>query len=95
VLAALENQPYDLIFMDVEMPEMDGLEATREIRCRDRQPRIIAMTAHVLDDDREQCFAAGMDDFISKPISVPAVVAAIERWGPRPAAGADRPAPEP
>ncbi|MCP4664629.1 MAG: response regulator [bacterium] len=92
VLAALERQPYDLIFMDIEMPEMDGLEATREIlrRWSPGRPRIIAMTAHVLDDDREQCLAAGMDDFIGKPISVPKVVAAIERWGPQATTGADR-----
>ncbi|MCP4663565.1 MAG: response regulator, partial [bacterium] len=83
-LAAFERQPYDLIFMDVEMPEMDGLEATREILRRvrmGRRPRIVAMTAHVLRGDRERCLAAGMDDYISKPISIPELAAAVERWG--------------
>ncbi|MCP4663564.1 MAG: response regulator [bacterium] len=83
-LAACERQPYDLIFMDVEMPKMDGLEATREILRRapeGRRPRVVAMTAHVLRGDREQCLAAGMDDYVSKPISIPEFVAAVERWG--------------
>ncbi|MCP4658228.1 MAG: response regulator, partial [bacterium] len=85
-LTACKRQPYDLIFMDVEMPEMDGLEATREILRRapaGRRPRIVAMTAHVLHGDRERCLAAGMDDYIGKPISIPEVVAAVERWGPQ------------
>ncbi len=83
VLAALARQSYDLIFMDIQMPEMDGFEATREIRRSSAgpQPRIIAMTAHAFREDREESLAVGMDDYLSKPISTPAVVAAIEHWG--------------
>jgi CheY-like chemotaxis protein/HPt (histidine-containing phosphotransfer) domain-containing protein len=85
VLQALERQPYDVVLMDVQMPEMDGLEATRHIRQLDpagfNQPRIIAMTANAMQGDREACLAAGMDDYISKPIKVPELQAALERWG--------------
>jgi CheY-like chemotaxis protein len=81
-IAALERRPYDLVFMDVQMPGMDGLEATREIIRRSvRRPRIVAMTAHALSGDRETCLEAGMDDFIAKPVQISQVRAAIERWG--------------
>jgi len=83
---ALERQPYDLVLMDVQMPEMDGFEASREIRRRwhrDRGPRIIAMTANVMQGDRELCIAAGMDDYLGKPIRVEQLVTAIERSAPR------------
>lgn len=73
VLEALKRQPYDLILMDVQMPEMDGLETTRRIRqgeCPVDQPWIIAMTANAMRGDREQCLAAGMDDYISKPVHI-------------------------
>jgi signal transduction histidine kinase/CheY-like chemotaxis protein/HPt (histidine-containing phosphotransfer) domain-containing protein len=82
VLLSLERQPYDVVFMDVHMPEMDGLEATRRIR-RDlpaeAQPRIIAMTASALREDREICLAAGMEDYISKPVQVSELVAALSK----------------
>jgi GAF domain-containing protein/CheY-like chemotaxis protein len=80
-VAAINRQRYDVIFMDVQMPEMDGLEATREIRKLQNvtQPRIIAMTANAMQGDREMCLAAGMDDYMSKPIRIDELVMAIVR----------------
>ena len=69
VLQALERQPYDLILMDVQMPEMDGLVTSKKIRAHwSNGPKIIAMTAYALEGDREKCLDAGMDDYISKPV---------------------------
>jgi PAS domain S-box-containing protein len=96
VLEALKRQNYDVVLMDLQMPEMDGLEATRRIiqdwpdlSEHDRigssknggrqRPRIIAMTANAMHGDRETCLAAGMDDYISKPISIEELVAALKR----------------
>ncbi len=76
VLDALRRQPYDVVLMDVQMPELDGLETSRRIRAEfpaERQPRIVAMTANVRQSDREQCLAAGMDDFLGKPVRVEAL----------------------
>ncbi len=81
-VAAIERQPYDLVLMDVQMPEMDGFEASREITRRwpvGGRPRIVAMTANAMQGDRELCLAAGMDDYMSKPIRVEELVVALER----------------
>src|ERR1043165_592381 len=76
---SIERQIYDVILMDVQMPEMDGLDATREIRklVNAAQPHIIAMTANAMEGDRELCLAAGMNDYISKPIRVNELVEAL------------------
>ena len=85
VIDALKRQKYDIIFMDVQMPEMDGLEATNMILKIwphvDTRPKIIAMTANAMEGDKESCIKAGMDDYISKPISVEDVQEALIRWG--------------
>jgi CheY-like chemotaxis protein len=82
VLDALRQQDFDLVFMDVQMPEMDGLDATRQIRRgwpADRAPRIVAMTAGAFEADQQRCLDAGMDDYVSKPIRVGQLRAALER----------------
>jgi len=81
-LQSLEANPYDLVLLDVQMPEMDGFEATRQIRARvpvERQPKIIALTANAMQGDRELCVAAGMDDYISKPVKMHEISSAIRR----------------
>ncbi len=87
-LYALASLPYDLVLMDVQMPEMDGLEATRQIRdprsaVRNHRIPIIAMTAHAMQSDRDRCAAVGMDDYVSKPVSPQALADALEKWLPR------------
>jgi len=83
VLAALQSRPYDIVLMDVQMPEMDGLETTRRIRQAapgvPAYPWIIALTANALPEDRELCLAAGMNDYLSKPIKPVELAAALER----------------
>jgi signal transduction histidine kinase/HPt (histidine-containing phosphotransfer) domain-containing protein len=85
VIKALEAKPYDLLFLDVQMPEMDGLDCARHI-CqrwtRDKRPVIIAMTGNALMGDREKCLTAGMDDYISKPVRIADLQTSLERWGP-------------
>ena len=80
VLAALKSRSYDIVLMDVQMPEMDGLEAARLIRSEKvDQPYIIAMTAHAMKGDREVCLEAGMNDYVSKPVRMEELRAAILR----------------
>ena len=80
-LEAASREQYDLILMDVQMPEMDGMEATQLIRQQLKlQPVIIAATANAMQEDRESCIAAGMDDYISKPLELEALVKMIEKW---------------
>jgi CheY-like chemotaxis protein len=78
-IESVERQIYDVILMDVQMPEMDGLEATRQIIAKwpDTHPRVIGLTANAMQGDRELCIAAGMDDYISKPIRVNELVEAL------------------
>jgi CheY-like chemotaxis protein/HPt (histidine-containing phosphotransfer) domain-containing protein len=101
-LAAIDSGVFDLIFMDVMMPEMDGLEATRQIRLRQKDRRahpnykspliIVAMTASAMPGDKEKCLEAGMDDYLSKPVRPEEVRAVIERWGEKAALDAANPA---
>jgi CheY-like chemotaxis protein/signal transduction histidine kinase len=82
VLEMIGQDYYDVILMDIQMPEMDGLEATRMIRtCLEVQPVIIAMTANVMQGDRDQCMQAGMDDYLSKPIDMKELLNQLEKWG--------------
>ena len=81
VVEALKRRPYDLIFMDVRMPEMDGLKATQEIRrlWPTNGPKIIAITAYALSGDREKCLEAGMDDYIAKPVQKAELAEVLKR----------------
>ena len=84
-IEAVQRQSYDVVLMDVQMPEMDGLEATRRIRARhsgrseESQPHIIALTANAMKEDQEKCLAAGMDDYVSKPVRVEELVGALSK----------------
>ena len=72
--------PYDVVFMDLQMPELDGIDATRQIIAEHpahRRPRIVALTANAFDEDRELCLEAGMDDYISKPLKTETLEAAL------------------
>jgi len=81
VLEVVSHEKFDLILMDVEMPEMDGLEATRMIRlCLEFQPIIIAMTANAMQGDREICMQSGMNDYLSKPVELEELVGILEKW---------------
>jgi signal transduction histidine kinase/ActR/RegA family two-component response regulator len=79
---AVRRVPYDLVFMDLQMPELDGIDATRQIIAEHppgRRPRIVALTANAFEEDREQCLAAGMDDYVSKPLKPETLEAALTR----------------
>jgi CheY-like chemotaxis protein/HPt (histidine-containing phosphotransfer) domain-containing protein len=85
-LQALEREPYDVVLMDVQMPTMDGLEATRRIHQRwpeGQRPHVIAATANAMQEEREACLAAGMDDYLPKPIRMEELAAALSRCRPR------------
>jgi signal transduction histidine kinase/CheY-like chemotaxis protein len=95
-LAALDRQRYDVVFMDLQMPEMDGYKTTAEIRRREgveRHTPIVAMTAHAMPEDRARCFAVGMDDYLTKPVALDDLRIVLTRWRatggsePRPGAG--------
>ena len=82
VLEMISHEHYDMILMDVQMPEMDGLEATRMLRlCLEIQPVVIAMTANAMHGDKDDCMQAGMDDYISKPIELKELLGLLEKWG--------------
>ena len=84
-LEVLEKQIYDVVFMDIQMPEMDGDEASRHIRenfSQERQPYIVAMTAYALKSDREKYIARDMDDYISKPIRVAKLIEILKKAKP-------------
>ena len=82
-LKKIEEREYDLIFMDIQMPEMDGLQATRYIidKYGDKAPPVIAMTANVLSENEQECKEAGMKDFLSKPFTIDRLEAVIHKWG--------------
>jgi CheY-like chemotaxis protein len=80
-LDMMKEEAFELVFMDMQMPEMDGLETTRYIRTHhERQPIIIAMTANALESDKNDCLDAGMDDYLSKPIRPEDLVSMLEKW---------------
>jgi len=83
-VAAFERDMFDCVFMDCQMPEMDGYEATRRIRAFEggrRHTAIVALTANAMEGDRERCLECGMDDFVSKPVRREQLLAMLERWG--------------
>jgi CheY-like chemotaxis protein len=87
-LAALERYPYDIVLMDCQMPEMDGYQATREIRRQEgledgrRHIPVIAVTANAMVGDDEKCYAAGMDEYLTKPVNPEKLDAVLEKWIP-------------
>lgn len=86
VLKAFDNANYDLVFMDLEMPEMDGIEATQKLvekfKGSPKQPLIIALTSNIMDGERNRCLDAGMKDYITKPFKLEDIYNAIVKWQP-------------
>jgi CheY-like chemotaxis protein len=82
VIEVLNRMKIDIVFMDIQMPEMDGFEATKQIIAQwgDKKPLIVAMTANALSTDKDRCLEAGMDDYISKPVTIDQVKRGIEKW---------------
>ena len=82
---AIEREPFDLVFMDISMPEMDGYEATSfirklEVERNNKRVPVIALTAHALAGEKEKCLAAGIDDYLSKPASLDGLAMMLKRW---------------
>ena len=80
---AMKRFPYDIVFMDVQMPDMDGYEATRAIRSMEGEAKrvpIIAMTANAMKGDAEKCLLCGMDDYLAKPVTTEALAASLHKW---------------
>lgn len=91
---AIQTTPFDLVLMDLHMPQLDGLQATKRIRSLDshiREVPIVALTASAFTDDRDRCLAAGMNDFITKPIKLDYLLEKCAYWARRTAESADRP----
>jgi CheY-like chemotaxis protein len=83
-LELIENHPFDLILMDCQMPEMDGYQCTQRIRCNERPHLagipIVALTANAMTEDRDHCLAAGMNDYLSKPVTMQVLRDKLQRW---------------
>jgi CheY-like chemotaxis protein len=91
-IEAVATKNYDIVFMDMYMPEMDGLEATRKIvnsRILKKRPKIVALTADSMPEGKEKCIEAGMDDFITKPVRIEEILSILNRWAPVPVMSLD------